>query len=220
MFKRGFFSLAAVIAVIAILFSARTSKSPQLSRPSQWPGRNNTALFLSNSEHGLANVLLATSHALIVDHPDIKVSFVTFPKLAKDITTINKFASQRNAAVQPITFYPLAGPSYTNALDLHDFQIRDVFQAPGIAGLSQFLRNLQIFLMPWSAPDYLSLYKEVLTLLSEIDPLIVAVDPIFGPGLDAVRANGRNHVIISPNALKDNFAIEQGLGRWLWEYPA
>ena len=220
MFKRGLFSLAAVIAVFAILFSSRTSKYPSLSRPSQWPGRNNTALFLSNSEHDLANVLLATSHALLVHHPDIEVHFASFPTLASDVSTINKFASQQNAAIQPIIFHPFTGPSYSKAIQLQGFCMDDAIQPPGIPGLSQFLRNLQDFLMPWSGPEYLSLYQEVLALLDEIDPLVVAVDPLFGPGLDAIRAKGRNHVIVSPNALKDNFAVEQGWGRWLWEYPA
>jgi hypothetical protein len=46
-------------------------------KPSQWPGRNNTVLFLSNSEHGFANVLLATSHAMLVEHSDIEAHYAS-----------------------------------------------------------------------------------------------------------------------------------------------
>jgi len=61
-------------------------------------------------------------------------------------------------------------------------------------------------------PEFPETYQEVLRVLDEVDPIVVAIDPMFGPGLDAVRAQGRNHVIIRPNALKENFSATQPWG--------
>ncbi len=61
--------------------------------------------------------------------------------------------------------------------------------------------------MPWSGEEYLAIYEEVLKVLEEVDPAVVAIDPMFGPGTDASRANGRREVIISPNSLVRLFSF-------------
>jgi hypothetical protein len=79
---------------------------------------------------------------------------------------------------------------------------------------------MQFFLMPWTASDYLALYEHIMGVLDEIDPIIVMVDSVLSPGLDAVRAQGRNHVTVSPNSLKDNFVSMQSWGSMFWKYLA
>jgi len=86
MFGRRFFFLTGLLALIAILLSGKRPKNGKDEKPRQWPGRNNTVLFLSNSEHGLANVLLAASHAILVEHGDLEVHFASFGKLAKHVS--------------------------------------------------------------------------------------------------------------------------------------
>ena len=217
MFKQGLFLLLAVIfGIVAVLFSGNATKETGHEKPSKWPGRNNTVLFMSNAEHGLANVLLATSQALITSHPDLEVNFATFPSLAGDISTIAKSSSKPN----PINFYEFKGQTYGDALGAQGHAIQESINAPGLSGLSMLCSNMQKFLMPWGAEEYLSLYHESLKFLEELDPIIVAVDPLFGPGMDAIRATGRNHVIVSPNSLKDNFVDKQPWLSMLWKYPA
>ena len=204
----------AIVGIISIQV-AINPRSSETNTPTQWQGRNNTALFMSNAEHGLANVLLATTHALIAEHRDIEVHFATFPSIAADILAISKSSPKP----QPITFHSFNGQSYGDALRAQGHAVQETLNAPGLAGLSILCNNMQKFLMPLGAEEYLALYHEALNILEEVDPNIVAVDPLFGPGLDAVRASGRNHVIISPNSLKDNFANKPWLSM-LWKYPA
>ncbi|ESZ95139.1 glycosyltransferase family 1 protein [Sclerotinia borealis F-4128] len=223
MFRRPFyFALAAALAYIAYLLAGFTTQEEKYTtkKPLEWPGKNNTVLFLSNSEHGLANVLLATSHALLVEHNDLDIHFVSFEKLKNDIATISKFAAQSSGSKRAINFHELKGISYAKALNSRGFAVDEAINAPGITGLGKFCKNMQSFLMPWTAPDYLDLYREIFGILEDIDPIVVALDPLFGPALDAVRAQGRNHAIISPNTLKDNFAHLQPRGAVLWKYPA
>lgn len=202
MFRSALFvALAIVFGIVAFIFSENSSQAGS-EKPTQWPGRNNTVLFMSNAEHGLANVLLATSHALITEHQDLETHFVTFPTLAADVSSIPKFSPKPNS----ITFHSFKGQTFGDALEAQGHAIQESINAPGLAGLSRLCSNIQKFLMPWSAEEYLSLYHESLAILEEVDPIIVAVDPLFGPGLDAIRATGRNYVIVSPNSLKDSFA--------------
>ena len=222
MFTRSlFFFLAASLAAFAVLFSSNKSTPERHREPRKWPGRNNTVLFLSNVEHGLANVLLATSHAMIVGHNDLEVHYASFKKLEKDISTISKFASQTSSDVKPITFHTLTGTTYGDALLLQGHGVVDAaINKPGIGGAAKLCRNMQKYLMPWSGPEYLAIYEEISRLLKEVDPIVVAVDPLFGPGMDAIRDQGRNHAIVSPNSLKDNFGSLQPWGSMFWKYPA
>ncbi|KAI9641699.1 hypothetical protein NHQ30_009555 [Ciborinia camelliae] len=223
MFRRPlYFAFAAALAYISYFFAGSTKNNEQdiAKQPREWPGKNNTVLFLTNSEHGLANVLLATSHALLVKDNDLDIHFVSFEDLKGDVETISKFAAQNAESHRGITFHELKGTSYGKALNKNGFYVDQAINAPGITGLRRLCKNMELFLMPWSAPDYLDLYHEVFGILEDVDPIVVAIDPLFGPGLDAVRAQGRNHAIISPNALKDSFAQLQPRGAGLWKYPA
>ncbi|KAE8451625.1 hypothetical protein EG329_003082 [Mollisiaceae sp. DMI_Dod_QoI] len=209
---------ALLIAGFSIFFSR--SSPPDSGPPRHFPGRNNTVLFLSDSHPGLANVLVATSHAMLIEYPDIEVHFASFPKLEKSILETSEFATQQNSAAKPIEFHPLVGKAYGESLADVGFQMQDAIQPPGLKGISEFCYHMQDFLMPWTAPDYLAIYQDILRIIDEIDPLIIAVDPLLGPGLDAIRTRGRNYVILSPNTLKDNFVSMQPWGTMFWKYPA
>jgi hypothetical protein len=221
MFGRKTFLFAALLALGSVLFSLISSRSTtDVQQRLDWPGRNNTVLFLSNVESGLSNVLQATSHALLVEHSDLEVHYASFPKLSKSIAAISKFAATSSPDVRPITFHPLKGATYGNEMNRQGYAVDEVINAPGPAGLKTLCDNVQMFLMPWGAPEYLEVYRDIERVIEEVDPLVIVVEPKFGPGLDAARAHGRNHVIISPNALKDNFAHFQPWGSMFWKYPS
>jgi hypothetical protein len=74
--------------------------------------------------------------------------------------------------------------------------------------------------VPWSGPEYFNIYEELLSIIQEVDPAVIGLDPLFGPGIDATRFLNRRHAIVSPNALKDNFAQMQASASGLWKYPA
>jgi hypothetical protein len=74
--------------------------------------------------------------------------------------------------------------------------------------------------VPWSGPEYFNIVEEISRIIQEVDPAVVGLDPLFGPGIDATRLLDRRHAIVSPNALKDNFAQMQPSASILWKYPA
>jgi hypothetical protein len=74
--------------------------------------------------------------------------------------------------------------------------------------------------VPWSGPEYFNIVEELSRIIQEIDPAVVGLDPLFGPGIDATRLLNRKHAILSPNVLKDTFAPMQPMASVLWKYPA
>ncbi|KUJ09626.1 glycosyltransferase family 1 protein [Mollisia scopiformis] len=217
---RSIYVIGALLVAGLSIFLSRSPTAPDSAQPKTFPGRNNTVLFLSDTHAGLANVHVATSHAILVEYPDLELHYASFPKLEKTISETSAFAAQQNTATKAIQFHPLVGRSYAQSLDDVGFYIANAIQPSGLEGIASLCNNMQDFLMPWTATDYLAIYKDVLRLLDEIDPIIVVVDPIFGPALDAIRTQGRNHAILSPNNLKDNFVSMQPWASMFWKYPA
>ena len=74
--------------------------------------------------------------------------------------------------------------------------------------------------MPWTAEEYVALYKHIEELIEEIDPAVIAVDTFLGPAMSVTRELNRRHVTLSPNTLKDQFAFMQSWGTGVWKFPA
>jgi hypothetical protein len=217
MFGRSLYIIVALVVASISLFFSRKSSAPNLDQPRRFPGRNNTVLFLTDSHAGNSNVHVAASHALLLEFPDLEIHFASFPKLEKAITATSKFAVQQKPSTAPIIFHPLEGKTFTEAVG---YSIEDAIQRPGLGGIERLCSNMQRFLMPWTASDYVALYEHIMGVLDEVDPIVVITDSLLSPALDATRAQGRNHVTLSPNSLKDNFASMQPWGSMFWKYPA
>ena len=96
-------------------------------------------------------------------------------KFSKDLSTISEFASRQasgTAKRRPIAFHALNGMSYAEAFRSYGFGVADAMHRPGFAGVVGMCKNMPLFLMPWSGPDYLALYEEAAALIEEIDPLV------------------------------------------------
>ena len=202
MFTRNLYVGAAILAGLALIINLTPwfSKEDVSQRDNKPNGRNNTVLFLSNSESGLTNVLLATSYALLVNHNEIQVHFATFGRRHDDISKISKLAAQTMPSVQPITFHKLDGQTYGDALQEQGHLVADAIHSPGVHGSTKLCKNIQAYLMPWSGSEYFSIYKQISEIIDQVDPSVIAVDPLFGPGLDATRDQNRRNAIISPNS--------------------
>jgi len=212
--------LALLVAGLSIFLSSRSPSTPSTLPRSTLPGRNNSVLFVADAHPGLSNAHIAASHALQVHFPHLEIHFASFPKLSTPLSLSSSFAISQNPLAKPVNFHPLVGNTYAEALLAAGIAVKDVILPPGIKGIARLCRDMQMYLMPWSAPEHVEIYEDVLRVMGEINPTIVVADTLFGPGLDAIRAQGRNYVILSPNALKDNLASMQPWGRMLWKYPA
>jgi hypothetical protein len=72
---------------------------------------------------------------------------------------------------------------------------------------------------PWRAEQFLSVFQNVVRVLDEVDPDIVAVDNFFGPGITACHNLGREWIVLSPNTLLDYVISRQPNAAGMWRYP-
>ncbi|KAJ4196151.1 hypothetical protein NW767_009611 [Fusarium falciforme] len=214
MFKRLLLG-SLLIAALALLFA---QDSPQ--RPTPIQGRNKTALFLVNEEHGLSNVHIATASALLEKHPDIEVHFASFSKIASKLERISHFARKHNPESRGVVFHKLSGPSYADSIEQVGKSLDNIPHPPGMAGIDHLCEDMQLWISPWSAEDHFSLYQEMQAIIKDVDPAVVVLDTLFRPGIDAARDMNRLHAIISPNSVVDNFLGDQPYGSMFWKYPA
>jgi hypothetical protein len=215
MFNRSL-SLGATLIVALSIFLSR----PTLDlHPPYVQGRNGTALFLVNDQHGLSNVHVATASALLENYPDIEVHFASFPGLKAKLERIAQFAQKTNPEAH-IVFHQLRGPSISDALHNAGRNIMDFPHPPGTSGISHFCTELQYLICPWSAEEHFSIYNELETLIDEVDPAVVVLDSIFIPAIEATREKNRRYAVITPNQVIDNFITEQPYRSIFWKYPA
>ncbi|KAL6362449.1 hypothetical protein LRP88_03731 [Fusarium phalaenopsidis] len=206
MFKRLLLG-SLLIAALALLFA---QDSPQ--RPTPIQGRNKTALFLVNEEHGLSNVHIATASALLEKHPDIEVHFASFSKIASKLERISHFAQKHNPESRGVVFHKLSGPSYADSIQQVGKSLDNIPHPPGMAGIDHLCEDMQLWISPWSAEDHFSLYQEMQAIINDVEPAVVVLDTLFRPGIDAARDMNRLHAIISPNSVVDNFLGDQPYG--------
>lgn len=193
-------------------------------------GWNNTALFVVNDHAGFSNVHLATAQSLLERYPEIQVHFSSFARLAPKCQQVSVGAYSRQPAARNIEFHPLEGPTYmqatrsgSNNLVLGSTNGDGLFASvipAGLKGIDKLCTQMQILLDPWTPEDHFSIYKQILSVIDEVDPAVVVLDTLFFPGVEAARTRNRVHAIISPNLASDTFGSAQPRLGMLWKYPA
>jgi hypothetical protein len=198
-----------------------TSGEPEQPRAPYIQGKNKTVLFLTNEEHGLSNVHVATAFSLLENYPDIDVHYASFTKAQKRIDRVSAFARAKQPAAKDITFHTLDGKNFKESVEENGGDwVKRVTQPPGIRGLNPTLSELQWLFAPWSTESHMLLYHQMGALIDEIDPAVIVLETFFRPAIDVTRDKHRLHAIITPNTLIDNFPAVQPLGKMFWKYPA
>ncbi|KAI5461931.1 hypothetical protein BGZ63DRAFT_442770 [Mariannaea sp. PMI_226] len=206
--------LGALLAVSLSYFLLSENK-PQHAPYIQ--GKNGTVLFISNSEHGLSNVHLATSSALLENYPNIDVHYASFPSVRPKLGRISSFARVKTPEASDIVFHELKGPTFAQAIVKEG---RSFISPPGWAGIASLAEHIQLWISPWSVEDHIELFEDLGAIIDKVDPAVVVLDTWFRPAIDITRHKSRQHAFITPNTLVDNFLGNQPLRVMFWKYPA
>ncbi|RYC84558.1 hypothetical protein BFJ63_vAg12590 [Fusarium oxysporum f. sp. narcissi] len=180
-------------------------------------GRNKTVLFLTNSEHGLSNVHLATASAILENYPDVEVYFASFSSIGQKLERVSSFAKIKSPYARAIVFHGLTGLTFVQAIAKEG---RSFISPPGWRGIATLAEHIQLWISPWTFEDHVYLYKELGSIIDEVDPAVIVLDSWFRPAIDATRKRNRQHAFITPNTLVDHFLGIQPLWTRLWKYPA
>jgi hypothetical protein len=182
-------------------------------------------LFMSNREHGVANVQLAVSYEILTQYPDVEIHFVSFPGLQKHVEAVSSRATRTltpTARVSPIIFHALPGSSITETVAARfgtSFQ-QTMTHPPGFAGAIESYKRATEFAASWPAEEHLKIYAAAASVIQEVDPALVVLDQIFIPGIEACKNLKVKRLVLSPNAAKDVLVQQQPRGEIFWKYPA
>lgn len=144
--RRGWI-FATVLAIVAIIITFIPQQKQEAPTRTIIPGRNNTALFISNAEHGQLNVFLASAQALLLHHPNIEIHFATFGSRAKDVASINNYAKMKLSTARSIIFHEIASaPSFVDVMKAKNYTIDNTINPPGYRGSTQLCREMQVYL--------------------------------------------------------------------------
>ena len=210
---------ATAFAIIAIFMSRPT---PVIEQKTFVRGRNNTILFLSNDDFGLANVLVATSYALLTEHTDLEIHYAAHSRFEKPLANINTFAAPK-ALSKPLTTHILQGTNFETSVvaRVEKYAKNGTFHhRTGWWEYDGMLRAMKAALQPLEPEQYLSTFRQCVEIIEKVDPAVVVVENQFMPGIEALRHLRRREVMISPSALADGIAQFQPNGQVLWKYPA
>lgn len=218
MFKPVLIIGALVAALVALIYSQQAGEP---ERPAPVRGRNNTALFLVNSEPGLSNVILATAAAMMENHPEIQIHVASFPALGDRLARVSELALKRAPpSARAVTFHELKSTSYADAANMAGKNLDNIPHPPASAGIARLSNDMQIWIAPWTTEDHLAVYNEIGAIIDSIDPAVVVLDTLFRPAIDITRDKNRLHALVTPNTLVDNFIADQPNGGMFWKYPA
>ena len=178
-------------------------------------------LFLTNSEYGQANVILAVAHELrIQGHFDVHIA--SFHDLRQRVAQLNRSACNTAPSdlgdMSPITFHEIVGPSMMEAFH-RDAEVADLTHAPGIKGARYSYKKALDIAYVWDGPGYIRGYQSCLRIVEESNPVVIVVDSGFSQGIDVCNVLSRKYLIITPASMKDVIGILQPKLAVLWKYP-
>ncbi|KAF5667262.1 2-hydroxyacylsphingosine 1-beta-galactosyltransferase [Fusarium heterosporum] len=212
-----FTRLILITALLAVpLAHFISSGVPSLHQP-YIQGRNKTVLFITNSEHGLSNVHLATASALLENHADIQVHFASFPGVKQKLERISSSAQRQFLGARDITFHGLTGLTFAQAIVKEG---RSFISPPGWRGIASLAEHIQLWISPWTFEDHIYLYQELEGIIEEVNPAVIVLDSWFRPAIDITRKKNRQHAFVTPNTLVDHFLGVQPLWVRFWKFPA
>ncbi|KAK2599137.1 hypothetical protein QQS21_005398 [Conoideocrella luteorostrata] len=196
-------------------------------------GKRNVVLFITDSANGLSNAHVATCSSLLENHPEVEVHYSSFPKLIAATSRITAYARAKNPECQMIHFHEITGDDYktsvsqvlTNATSSKAVSdgppdVSLAWGPPGHSAIRSLVQDLGLLLVPWDAASHWNMFSQLCTIIEEVDPAVVILDPLFHPALDAARNMNRRRIVLNPNALHGVLSDVQPRGAALWKYPA
>jgi hypothetical protein len=180
-----------------------------------------SVLFFTNSEHGQANVVLATAYEFLTRN-EFNVHIASYESLEPRIMWLNReidslhMKSSRDVPQRPTAiFHKMAGVSMVD-------NIKNNVVWPhktGIRNCVQSYKDMARIVIREDTHNYLSAYDSCLAIIKSVKPRVVVVEPICYPGTDACQASGVEFIQLYPTSFYDICASSQPKAQVLWKYP-
>lgn len=179
--------------------------------------RPKSILLVSDPELGQLNVQLSTSYALLTLYPDLQVHFASSPAAEGHIAGISEQALKKcPPGRSPIQFHALQTPDIPQGFETLPQDVKDHF-ANRMTLTNCFAQSRRYFslALPFTKEVYEQGYLEIKQLLKELEPDVVAVDPLMSAAICAMRDAGVNFHLLMPTPIREAYTgIDQ-----LWTFP-
>lgn len=187
------------------------------------PPPRKKVLFLTNSEHGQANVLLAAGHAMLEQDPSVEIHFGSFAPIRSTVEAASAYALETcgHKTARPIVFHEVRGLTFIECMLKPEFPAWDwLTLSPGFWNTPRLLQIMvQGMFHPWTPPEYVEVLRSCLEILEEVKPDLVVLDNAFSPGVTAAYHLGFRFLLLAPNTIKDFAASVQPWGQAFWKFP-
>ena len=172
-------------------------------------------LFLTNSEYGQANVVLAVAYELLL-RQEYEVHIGSFAPLGPRVKELNLLIPHNES---PAVFQTVKGPAMLEAA-YEKFKDIGPFR-PGIFGAIDTYRvTLPALATAWDGPEYLVGYESCVDIINTINPDLLVIEPLFNQALDACESLSKSCVVLCPNTFRDILMKQQPMLQQLCRYPA
>ncbi|KAK4149016.1 hypothetical protein C8A00DRAFT_47293 [Chaetomidium leptoderma] len=181
-------------------------------------------LLLTNSEHGQANVFLATSYGLLtLEDEDVEVHFASFPPIKSLVSTTSNHAQADKPGARPIVFHAIEGIDMVSAWSRPEIVAeQNALKDQSIFWLINAIRRTLVLLkvtLPWTGPEFVQIMHSITAIIQDTQPNMIAVDPAFSPALTVLRQTKAKFIVLTPNTIKDFAMPAQPNAEALWKYP-
>jgi hypothetical protein len=181
----------------------------------------NSVLFLTNSEYGQANVVLAVTHELLATNK-LDIHVASWPVLEARIQALTRQQSKSGVIPETsqIKFHAIPGLGMLDATFKNYNVSKDSLpHKPGYEGGARFRELAPQVLACWTPEEHLAMVDWFEDLAMTLKPALVVVDPFLSPAHDMVKKLNWKHVVLSPCSLAAALIPEQPHLAAFWKYP-
>ena len=186
-------------------------------------------LFVTNSESGQANTILAMSLEATT-RPHIQVHVASFPVLKRRVERLSP----------KISFHTLDGKDALEMATTRGLSEENIPHPPTTKSFKAYGRTLAALMTVWDGEcafcfllriwvvtdachpfgsAYMRLCDSIKRVIEELNPDIVVVDSLMDAGFDACYSLNRRFVVSSPNTPMDLVRGHQPWLKGFWYYP-
>ncbi|QSZ29829.1 hypothetical protein DSL72_004347 [Monilinia vaccinii-corymbosi] len=191
-------------------------------------------LFLTNSEYGQSNVVLATAYELILNNVEVHIASFEAPALAEEVSHIIDYGNARspirmrvdelNAGTYgPIptgsitaVFHAIASPGMVEKLALVARDQEAMRHGVGFLEAWRTYAKIPRILSSYTPEEYVGGVHSCVEIVKAVNPDGIVVEKLCAQGFDACALLGKKMMSITPNSFKDTLGQAQPNGFALW----